>query len=84
MKTTESATGSSSNFDWMQDNQLQGSDNKATGIATTNEVADEFDAWNDFTGSAISQNPSSGVSNFCSDTTNCGVPKIMTGLIVMI
>ncbi|KAL5165374.1 hypothetical protein HKD37_18G050506 [Glycine soja] len=63
MKTTESATGSSSNFDWMQDNQLQGSDNKATGIATTNEVADEFDAWNDFTGSAISQNPSSGVSN---------------------
>ncbi|KAL3006554.1 hypothetical protein AAZX31_08G284700 [Glycine max] len=62
-KTAESATGSSSNFDWMQDNQWQGSDDKATGIVTTNEASDEFDAWNDFTGSAISQNPSSGVSD---------------------
>ncbi|KAL2338482.1 hypothetical protein Fmac_012928 [Flemingia macrophylla] len=63
-KTGESATGSSSNFDWMQDNQWQGSNKKATGIMTTNEVDDDsFDAWNDFTGSNISQDPSSGVSN---------------------
>lgn len=61
--TTESATGSSSNFDWMQNDQWQGSNNKATGNATTNEVTDSFDAWNDFTGSAISQNPSSSVSH---------------------
>ncbi|TKY58781.1 dentin sialophosphoprotein [Spatholobus suberectus] len=62
-KTAESATGSSSNFDWMQDDQWKGSNNKATGIVTTNEVADSFDTWNDFTGSAISQNPSGGVSD---------------------
>lgn len=63
IKTAESATGSSSNFDWMQDDQWKGSNSMATGIMTTNEAAYSFDAWNDFTGSAISQNPSSGISN---------------------
>ncbi|KAI5419860.1 uncharacterized protein LOC127075192 [Lathyrus oleraceus] len=58
-KTAESAVGSSSNFDWMQNNQWQGNNNKATGITTTNDITNSFDAWNDFTGSAISQNPSS-------------------------
>ncbi|KAK7362085.1 hypothetical protein VNO77_04185 [Canavalia gladiata] len=62
-KTVETATGSSTNFDWMQHDQWQGSSNKATGIVTTNEVADSLDAWNDFTGSAFSQNPSGGVSD---------------------
>ncbi|CAK8561571.1 unnamed protein product [Lathyrus sativus] len=62
-KTVESAVGSSSNFDWMQNDQWQGSNNKATGITNTNDVTDSFDAWNDFTGSAISQNPSSSVSH---------------------
>ncbi|XP_061365225.1 uncharacterized protein LOC133308600 [Gastrolobium bilobum] len=62
-KTAENATGPSGNFDWMQDDQWQGINNKETGIVTTNEVADSFDAWNDFTGSAISQNPSSSISN---------------------
>ncbi|XP_058761716.1 uncharacterized protein LOC131635121 [Vicia villosa] len=62
-KTTESAVGSSSNFDWMQNDQWQGSNNKATGIKNTNDVTDSFDAWNDFTGSAISQNPSSSASH---------------------
>lgn len=62
-KTTESAVGSSSNFDWMQNDQWQGSNNKATGINNTNDVTDSFDAWNDFTGSAISQNPSSSASH---------------------
>ncbi|RDX85397.1 hypothetical protein CR513_33416, partial [Mucuna pruriens] len=62
-KTAESATGSSINFDWMQDDQWQESNNKATSIMNTNEAAYSFDSWNDFTGSAISQNPSSGVSD---------------------
>ncbi|XP_020238960.1 uncharacterized protein LOC109817999 [Cajanus cajan] len=62
-KTDESATGSSGNFDWMQEDQWKGSNSKATGIVTTNEVDDSFDAWNDFTSSTISQNPSGGVSN---------------------
>ena len=61
-KIAESATGSSRNFDWMQDDQWQGSNNKASGIVTTNEAADSFDDWNDFTGSSITQNPSSSVS----------------------
>ncbi|ESW25858.1 hypothetical protein PHAVU_003G071200 [Phaseolus vulgaris] len=62
-KTVENAAGSSGNFDWMQDDQWKGIDNKVTGTVTTNEVADSFDAWNDFTGSAISHNPSSVVSD---------------------
>ncbi|CAJ1939958.1 unnamed protein product [Sphenostylis stenocarpa] len=61
-KTAESAAGSS-NFDWMQDDGWQGIENKVTGIVTTNEVADTFDAWNDFTGSAILHNPASVVSD---------------------
>ncbi|XP_057417756.1 uncharacterized protein LOC130711968 [Lotus japonicus] len=63
-KTAESATGSSSNFDWMRDETWKGSNNKGIGIVTSNESIDSFDAWNDFTGSAISQNPSSSVSNY--------------------
>ncbi|XP_017408731.1 uncharacterized protein LOC108321475 isoform X1 [Vigna angularis] len=62
-RTAESAAGTSGNFDWMQDDQWQGIDTKATGIVTTNKLADSFDAWNDFTGSAISHNPSSVVSD---------------------
>jgi len=62
-KIAESADGSSSNFDWMQNDPWQGSNNKETGITATNEVTDSFDAWNDFTGSAFSQNPSSSVSH---------------------
>ncbi|KAL5063101.1 hypothetical protein RYX36_024838 [Vicia faba] len=62
-KRAESDVGSASNFDWMQNDSWQGSNNKATGITTANEVSDSFDAWNDFTGSAISQNPSSSVSH---------------------
>ncbi|XP_047151112.1 uncharacterized protein LOC124823031 [Vigna umbellata] len=61
-RTAESAAGTSGNFDWMQDDQWQGIDTKATGIVTTNKLADSFDEWNDFTGSAISHNPSSVVS----------------------
>ncbi|GAU43578.1 hypothetical protein TSUD_369020, partial [Trifolium subterraneum] len=60
---TKIALASSSNVDWMQNDPWQESTNKASGIMTTNEVADSFDAWNDFTGSAISQNPSSSVSH---------------------
>lgn len=59
----ESAVGSSSNFDWMQNDPWQGSNNKAAGIMTTNEVTNSFDAWNDFTSSAISQNPSSSIAH---------------------
>jgi hypothetical protein len=62
-KIAEIAFATSSNFDWMQNDPWQGSNNKEIGIRTTNEVADSFDAWNDFTGSAISQNPSSSVSH---------------------
>ncbi|XP_027920182.1 uncharacterized protein LOC114178461 [Vigna unguiculata] len=59
-RTAESASG---NFDWMQDDQWQAVDTKGTGIVTTNKVGDSFDAWNDFTGSAISHNPASVVSD---------------------
>ncbi|PNY05891.1 GD3A [Trifolium pratense] len=62
-KIAEIAFASSSNFDWMQNDPWQGSNNKAIGIMTTNEVANSFDTWNDFTGSAISQNPSISVSH---------------------
>ncbi|KAK2354991.1 hypothetical protein QL285_092447 [Trifolium repens] len=62
-KIAEIAFATSSNFDWMQNDPWQGSNNKEIGIRTTNEVVDSFDAWNDFTGSAISQNPSSSVSH---------------------
>ncbi|KAE9606378.1 hypothetical protein Lal_00013580 [Lupinus albus] len=54
-KTAESASGSSTNFDWMQDNQW--SSNKATNIMTSNDIDDSFDEWNDFAGSAVTQNP---------------------------
>ncbi|XP_019461684.1 PREDICTED: uncharacterized protein LOC109360921 isoform X2 [Lupinus angustifolius] len=60
-KTAESATGSSTNFDWMQDNQWNS--NKATSIMTNNDLDDSFDEWNDFAGSAVTQNPSSSISN---------------------
>jgi len=78
-KIVESAAGSSGNFDWMQDDQWQGIDNKTTGIGTTNEVADSFDAWNDFTGSAISHNPSSVVSN-SSITAQTGTSEVTADL----
>jgi hypothetical protein len=62
-KIAESADGSYSNFDWMQNDPWQGSNNKETDITATNEVTDSFDAWSDFTGSGFSQNPSSSVSH---------------------
>ncbi|KAK7256186.1 hypothetical protein RIF29_29624 [Crotalaria pallida] len=61
-KTSESAPDSSRKFDWMQDH-WQGNNNKATGIMASSEVADSFDEWNDFAGSAVAQNPSSSISN---------------------
>ncbi|KAJ1378599.1 putative dentin sialophosphoprotein [Sesbania bispinosa] len=78
-KTAEIATGSSNNFDWMQDDTWPGSNDRATDIVTTNEVTDSFDAWNDFTGSAISQNPSSSVSN-SEVTGQTGKSEITAGL----
>ncbi|KAJ1427733.1 putative dentin sialophosphoprotein [Sesbania bispinosa] len=78
-KTAEIATGSPNNFDWMQDDKWSGSNNRVTGIVTTNEVTDSFDAWNDFTGSAISQNPSSSVSN-SEVTSQTGKSEITAGL----
>lgn len=76
-KVADSATSSSSNFEWMQNDQWQGSNNKATGIVTTDEVTDSFDEWNDFTGSAILQNPPNSVSH--SDITGqTGISEINT------
>lgn len=62
-KMAESARSSTGNLDWMQDDQGQESQNKTTDNVITNEAADSLDAWDDFTGSAITQDPSSSVSN---------------------
>ncbi|XP_052114820.1 uncharacterized protein LOC107481263 isoform X3 [Arachis duranensis] len=61
-KISEGASGASRNFDWMNDDQWQGSNNQASGIVTTNDDADSADDWNEFTGSSLAQNPSNSVS----------------------
>ncbi|KAF7823156.1 mucin-21-like isoform X1 [Senna tora] len=63
-KVEETAKSSSTgNFEWMQDDQGHGSFNKTTAVVTTDEVADSFDDWDAFAGSASSQAPSGSVSN---------------------
>ncbi|QHO03258.1 Dentin sialophosphoprotein, putative [Arachis hypogaea] len=61
-KISEGASGASRNFEWMNDDQWQGSNNQASGIVTTNDDADSADDWNEFTGSSLAQNPSNSVS----------------------
>jgi hypothetical protein len=47
----------------MKDDQWQESETKIPDIEATDEEDDSYDAWNDFTGSAGTQNPSGIISS---------------------
>ncbi|KAI4334136.1 hypothetical protein L6164_018865 [Bauhinia variegata] len=78
IKKAESGNDSSTkNFDWIQDGQWLENNNKTTGTATIDEADD---SWNDFTGSASIQNPSSGVDKSSEITGQSGNSEMTTYL----
>ncbi|KAJ7948130.1 putative Dentin sialophosphoprotein [Quillaja saponaria] len=58
-RIADNATDSSSkNIDWIQEEQRQSNNDNATDNRTADDKVDFFDAWNDFTNSASTQDPS--------------------------
>ncbi|KAJ7981272.1 Dentin sialophosphoprotein [Quillaja saponaria] len=51
----------SENIDWIQEEKWQSTNDKATDDRTTGEKTDSFDAWNGFTSSTSTQDPSNNV-----------------------